>query len=300
MKTSTLLKTFSCALALVSPASAQVLMLDFGPTVVTGASRVNSPYHTVTPSFTGSNWNQVQTADIASGLVYADGAAATGVSINMGNSGTGSTIINLSNTPTGNSALGSQVNVGVYASPSVGMDGVFSGSTGQNVAVGLEVGGLAAGTYEIYMLSRNTNTSVANSLNVYVGKAAASGNFDFSSGFSTINLSYIATSSGVGNAQTAAWIGTGVNTNYAKFTITLAAGDVLQLASAGGTSETRGFLNSVQIVTVPEPSAMVLLGAVGSFFAIGVRRRRNIGTPTGTAGLRRCDRIRQVGAEMCS
>ena len=60
--------------------------------------------------------------------------------------------------------------------------------------------------------------------------------------------------------------------NYVALDITLADGDSLFLASDGGTAaESRGFLNMVQIVAIPEP-ASALLGTLGLLALL--RRRR--------------------------
>lgn len=44
-----------CALALAPLASAQVLMIDFGPTAAAGAYRTASPYHSVASVSPGSS-----------------------------------------------------------------------------------------------------------------------------------------------------------------------------------------------------------------------------------------------------
>ena len=60
-------------------------MLDFGSTEVTGDTRLNSPYHTAAGAgFTDVGWNRVERADIPTGLVYSNGTAATGVTVNLG------------------------------------------------------------------------------------------------------------------------------------------------------------------------------------------------------------------------
>jgi hypothetical protein len=65
--------------------NADVLMFDFGPTTVTGGDAVSSPYDS---SSIGTRWNKVQNSTITNGLVYANGAAASGVSIKLGRSST--------------------------------------------------------------------------------------------------------------------------------------------------------------------------------------------------------------------
>jgi MYXO-CTERM domain-containing protein len=256
-------------LLLAAPlAQGAVLMLDFGTTVVSGASQTSSPYHTVAGAgFTDPSWNQIQTADVTS-LVYSDNSAATGLALNLGNTTGANTTLGLGNTPGNSAALGDSVTGGVYGGTSVGTDGIFHGSSGNTRAVGFQLTGLAAGTYEIYVTARNTSTAAANSQTVYVagGTAlAANGTFDFS-GYTSQTISY--TGSTDVNAN---WVETD---NYLKFTLTLTAGQALNLAVIGGSGENRGFLNSVQIVAVPENSAGLLsLAAAGVLFSIRRRRR---------------------------
>lgn len=246
-------------------ANAQVLMFDFGPTTVTGADQENSPYHTVNESFTGTNWNKIQTADVSS-LIWSDGTSATGVDINLGvTTSFNSTILNLGSTPSQN-ALGNETNGGVYAGTSVGTDGIFHTDNGTRY-VGFQIGGLASGTYDVYVTSRNTN---ANSdlgdydQNLYLGSSEEAGNFDVVAlQFSTV-LSYTDPAD-----FTAEWV---QGENYSKFSVTLGSGDYLNFGVVGTGDQLRGFLNSVQIVTVPEPSTVVLL--LGGLGVLATRRRR--------------------------
>lgn len=244
---------------------AQVLMLDFGSTVVTGTSQTNSPYHSVTPGFTGTNWNQVQTSDVSAGsLVYASGTTATDVSINLGAAGLGSSTISLSTTPSNSGALGSLSNSGVYVDTSVGKDGIWNGSSASSQRyVGFQLDGLEAGTYEVYVTSRNTSASVAYSQTVYLGASSTAGNFDATTLSLSETVSYTGASDDIG-----AWADNG---NYLKFTITLGTDQYLNLGVTGSTNEFRGFLNSVQIVAVPEPTVPVMLGL--SLVLFGFRRR---------------------------
>lgn len=264
---------------LLSSASAQVLMLNFrdsgGPS---GSNLTNSPYNTADPSFSDTTWNNVSNSDVTSDLFYADGAAATGVAFDLGlaNLNT-STVVDLSNNPASASNLGNQTNTGVYSGDSVGKGGIFSGSGPDRLQIGLQVTGLAAGTYEIYVTGRNTN--VGNGGNTlpytYYAGTGAAGNFDFSS-YDNASVSF------TGTEKTAAWVEAGnAEANYGKFTITLGAGEALNIVSNGdggtanGNPANRGFLNSVQIVNIPEPGAWAMI--FGSVALVGVaflRRRR--------------------------
>lgn len=199
------------------PAKAQVLMFDFGPTTVTGADQENSPYHTVNESFTGTNWNKIQTADVSS-LIWSDGTSATGVSLNLGATTTfNTTILGLGNTPTQN-ALGNASNTDVYAGTSVGTDGIYYGGTNGTRYVGFQLGGLAAGTYDVYVTSRNTNSNNAYDQNLYLGTSETSGDFNVVAlAFSDV-LSYTNSSD-----ATAEWV---QGENYSKFSVTLGSGTI--------------------------------------------------------------------------
>ncbi|HWL53915.1 MAG TPA: hypothetical protein VNQ90_15855 [Chthoniobacteraceae bacterium] len=241
-------------------ASASVLMLDFGPTTVAPADQTNSPYHTVNTSFSDTAWNKIEITNPAS-LVYSDGSAATGVTLTLGSS-PNSTVVDFSSLPTHSNALGTQIGTGVFAGTSVGRDGIYRGNVGsQNNQVALKIGGVTAGTYEIYVVGLNTNTRISDQspMNFY---AAATGDV---STFDTGGLTPDATTLITANTP---WMEGG---SYGKITVDLAAGQYLVLVSDGAGSESRGFLNSVQIVAIPEPST-VILGLAGCFSLIALRR----------------------------
>lgn len=282
---------FAALAASALTASAQVLMFDFGPTTTTATT--NSPYHTANNSFTDGSWNQIGTADPGS-LVYSNGATATGISLNLGGSASNATLgtIALATQPSNSSALNSNgataTTAGVYAGTSVGKDGIFHAnaalsSPARNVgSVGLQISGLAAGTYDIYLTGRNTNlTSSSFSggtfqlITGYAGASGSSGDFAFGSYASGSN-----TFTSVGGS-TAAWV---AGENYIKLTVTLGANEFLNIATSGAgstgggtTIDQRGFLNSLQIVPVaaiPEPSSCAVVAGALAVSAASLRRRR--------------------------
>lgn len=280
MKLPTFLAGFACSLASCLPLSAQVLMLDFGPTIVADGSRTSSPYHSVTVGFSDTTWNRVQTADITSGLLWSNtiNTPATGVSVNIGATSDATTrTINLATTPSGNLPLGSPVNTGLYSGTSVITDGIFNGSSGNTRAVGVQIGGLSAGTYDVYVSGRNTNTSATNTQNFYAGVDTSAGNFTFAetntttaaSGYTTAAINYVNASSGA-----TLWA---QGSNYVKFSVILTSDDVLNIAALGGAGEGRGFLNMIQVVNttpVPEPAAAAALAGLLGLGAAAFRRRR--------------------------
>ena len=250
-----------------------VFMLDFGPTTASGAALTNSPYHTANPSFTQSSWNTIAagepTADALSGLVYSDGTAATGVEVNLGITAENSTLISLGTQPARSNALGLAQNAGVYAGSSVGRDGIFSGGTTSNISLGVQITGLAAGIYEVYIISRNTNTSITHTVANYAGAGTAGADFDYA-GYSSSSVSYALGS----NIATASWVAAGnADANYTKINVTLGAGQALNIAADSLTpEEARGFLNAIQVVQVPEPGTAALLSLLAAPFLL--RRKR--------------------------
>ena len=72
MKSKILALLFAAA---ASAASAQVLMLDFGPTAASGGDLTNSPYHTANTGFSGTTWNTVGVVDVSSGLLFSNTTA---------------------------------------------------------------------------------------------------------------------------------------------------------------------------------------------------------------------------------
>lgn len=262
---STALKTI-CAATLVAVSTeavqAAAFMLDFGPTSV-GTATTLSPYHAVNPSFTDTVWNSsLGTADVSSGLLYSDNSPATGVTINLG-TGSGTTSI-LTTAPGSSSALGTGINTGIYGgSTSVARDAIFNSFT----SISMQISGLAAGTYDIYYVGRNTNRGLTDNYtqSIFAGSSASAGNFNWS-GYNTSMITY-----GGANTNTSSWV---LGQNYAKATVTLGTGNMLNLGFSGTGIETRGFVNALQVVAVPEPSVSLLLAA-GLFVYILAARRRS-------------------------
>lgn len=245
-------------------------MLDFGPTASTGSPN-NSPYHTAQPtaSINDSSWNTLGTVDVNTGLVYADNTSATGVTINSGSSA-GATIA-LGSQPASSSALGGVANSGVYSGNSVGKDGIF-GAAGERI--GLQIGGLAAGSYSIYITARNTSTAdnvAAYTETVYAAASSVSGDFNYT-GFTSSALTF--SNPTAGSSFTSSWV---QGQNYVLLNVNLAAGQYLNIAVAGSGSDTRGFLNSVQIVgtsAIPEPATYAVLAGASVLAGAAYRRRR--------------------------
>lgn len=227
-------------------------MLDFGPTIVTGDALTNSPYHSVNGSFSGTVWNSVEKAAIPSGkLIWADGTPAALVGLRIGVSAeSGVTMLNLPGIPTNSHMLAKLINNGVYEGTSAGRDAIFHGKQNTSPrALGVQVNGLAPGRYEVYVVARNTNLVIAHTQQIYVGTASNSAEFNFAApGYTSLTLAYAR-----GAEATNQWVD---GANYLKFTVTVNAGDALNIASVGGDGgEKRGFINCVQIVSVPSEPA---------------------------------------------
>lgn len=292
--------TLSLAIAagLSMSATAANLLLNFRSTSTNAAASGNvaSPYLALSPGHDAgtlapseTTWNNFSTTAASSSLSYSDGSAASGVTLTFGTeASTGSGTIDLStvtgiNTTslygTGGGAPGQQVLVGnsasIYGSgnnssnSAVGRAGWFGGGSGTaGNAIGLRVDGLAAGDYRIYVMARNTNSNATTAapMNLYATTGALSTSFTFSS------LSpEVQSNTAFANTNPTAYNSFAEGTNFVAIDFTLSAGESLFLAADGASAgETRGFLNMVQIVSVPEPS-VALLGALG---LIALFRRR--------------------------
>lgn len=241
----------AAALSLVSllfplAASATMLMLDFGPTVATGSSQTNSPYHSVNASFKDTYWNTIGLSNINTGLVYSDGTPAKGVSVTLGSS-IQSSVIDFTETPANSLELGATINTGVFAGTSVGKDGIFTSSKPPcNNLVGIKVSGLPAGRYHVYVVGLNTSNAVSRqSPSAFFAFAAA--------GVTTFDTDGVTPSETTLFKPEALeqWI---EGENFAQIAVEVKEAEELILIADGTGLEDRGFLNAVQIVTAAEPT----------------------------------------------
>lgn len=112
-------------------------------------SGIQSPGHADGTFGASTNWNII-TGETTSGLVYANGSAATGVSIDVGQSLNSTSAIDWDDTP----ALGTDPGAGVFATV-LGSDNFY---VGDNRKLGARVSGLAPGTYNMYAIGRGVAT----------------------------------------------------------------------------------------------------------------------------------------------
>jgi PEP-CTERM putative exosortase interaction domain len=276
-------------------ASAQSLMLDFGQQDITAGDLTTSPGHaTGRIPLTDTTWNKITSSVAVTSLNFGNGTAATGVTLTMGQEG-GSldstiyfsvpiTSTSLAGTggsvPGWTSLLGESSIYGQGNSPNIvrstaGRDGFFGGGTASSgQAVGLRIDGLAVGDYVVYVMARNTNTnSLANPMNIYTGVGASAGTFDFSA-LTAVQQANTTYPTADYDGQFNSFI---EGNNYVAISFTIStAGQAFYLVSEGATtSENRGFLNSVQIVAVPEPAELSVLIA-GGLGVLALLRRRKV------------------------
>lgn len=274
-----------------TPAFSVNLMLDFGNPA--SNSVVAAPYLTLSPGHatgaipTGQTaWNVITSSADRTDLVHGDGSAAGGVTLDLGQESTGgngtidfgTNIGSLTLAGTGGAVPGQQSLLGtgsIYgdntSSTAAGRDGFFGSgtATGTGTAIGLRLDGLTAGDYVAYVMARNTNSNAASlPMNVYSSVGASSGSFTFSSLSAEVQSNPGHASAGYAGQYNSFADGD----NFLAINFTIAEGESFFLAVDGGNDavERRGFLNMVQIASVPEPSVAVL-GSLGLLFLF--RRR---------------------------
>lgn len=288
------LRSFTFALLALggSPAFGASIMFDFGPTTVASPNLTLSPGHdagTVTAGET--SWNQVTSSAQQTSLNWSDGTSATGVTLTMGQGSKASESITYSTTATftgsiagnGGSAFvagvtyeklttdkGTSIYGPATGSTTVSLDALFSSTS--DTSIGFRIDGLAAGSYLVYAMVRNTNTNAPSGagMNAYAAAGDSSSTFDFSS------LTAMAQSNpGYARDPYVNEYGSFIaGENYVVTPIALTVGEdqsvFLSVEGQGAGGAGRGFINSLQIVAVPEPS-VALLGIFGVF---GLLRRR--------------------------
>lgn len=263
-------KMVCVSLVAVSGAQAQILLLDPSTTFVAPAqttfASANVPYSVPTSSI----WNRSSNGTF-SAPVFSDGSGGGTITVaadELQNAAVGA-VYNFGSPLTGNSG---NVLTGVFTNNPT--NNALWGGQASNVGyggIGMKIGGLAFGTYDIYVVAAYVGSTT--STRPGAGSAAQ---YDIW-GFAGTNLStltagtYGTANDRLENSTTASWIS---SNNYTKLTVTLdASNPFLYLISEGAVNDSRrGWMNAVQIVSVPEPVAPILLslGAVALF----IRRRR--------------------------
>lgn len=227
-----------------STLAAPSLLLDFGPTAIATGYGTNSPAHAIdaVPA-TEVTWNQI--AGDTNTLYYSDGTAAAGITLDLGRSADGIDTIDFTDNGFSVSALGASISTGVYAGTSPVKDGIFGGSVSANLALGLRVDGLPAGTYTLYFHGRNTSGAFILPQRFYVANLPSAESFAFSP--ASINTTIL-------NSAPAVTNGFVPGDNFGTLSVALGAGESLYLACEGvGAPEYRGFMNTVEICPgIPE------------------------------------------------
>jgi hypothetical protein len=232
------------------------LLLAFGqPTI---SNPTSSPFHQTAWTANNKTWNTVANSNVSSGLLYGNGSAATGVTVSLGAGAT--YIVNFGTLPSNSGSPG----VGAFTQPpyqSVFSSGapatnaIWEGSSpASSTSVGVSVGGLAPGTYNVFVVGANTgnNASPTNPN----GVEAENFYYSTSTGVPTGNVNtgklktlYPAT---LILASTFPWQ---AGNEYVEMPgIAIIAGQNINIygtgAGSGTNGESRAFVNSIEIVPV--------------------------------------------------
>lgn len=270
-----LLASLAATFLSAAPAQAVIFLVDPSNVASPGtspnfASGASQPY----PVASTDLWNSGSDSSFGSG-VYADGTAATGVTIVTDSlaavAGNPSAFeYNFTASPETHPAA--QANMGGVFQTNPTNTSMF----GNNVTLGyggvaMKITGLPSGTYDLYLVAAYTGATAGTRPGAVNAAQQNVWAFSQASGVNTIaSGSYGSANDLLENGTTASWV---QGNNYSKITVTLDAAnpDLIIIAEgiAGGT-ETRGWLSSVQIIPEPSSSLLAAAGAIGLI----TRRRR--------------------------
>jgi hypothetical protein len=221
---------------------AQTLLINFA----------NPATHTIAGTYLSGSYNPAGVDNGAWYTVNSDASSLTGnVTLDLGQYQ--SSQIKMSVNPSTND-LGSGGFTGLFGGTAPGHYGYFTSSA---AGTATNVGGLAAGMYQVYVISANTNNTnpAATTISYFTNN-----NITFNDPNTILPGSYSVSSLAQGN-------GTGLDAlangwrdgvNYVTFTVNINAGDSLMILTEGGTAP----INMLQIVAIPEPSIYFLV-AIG-------------------------------------
>ena len=223
-----------------------VLQLDFG-----GAGGLGTYVGNNAPAgITETVWNEVLTnqTNPTGGLVFADGSAATGVTVETGE-GVGAIDWTAPiDRGRNNNASGSG---DIY-------DTALTGTWffGVNENIGVRVSGLAPGDYDVYSINREP-VEPGRTYDVGIGVA------------NTTDFTGLAVTSLTGQATNATTFVDGHNFATERVTVTSTADFITVIVDP--TNERFGTISGLQIVAVPEPSSFAVILGLG---VAGLTRRK--------------------------
>ena len=224
-----------------SAVRADFIAVDFGVSVAEVNSGTSNPFGGggTMPSGVGSTWNNFTVANgTASDLLYYGSGLGSGIGLTL----------------TG-------FNGGLFANPLLTDDGVFSPNTGLST---LTLSGLNNGlTYDLVLFGSRLNTADAQRWTTYTvtaGTPSGGTVYHLQTGGSSLTDGW--------NSNTVVNI-TGITPSSGSITFTVQASSL----GAGGTVNTFGPLNGMQISVVPEPGTAAF-ALVGGLMVLWARRLR--------------------------
>jgi hypothetical protein len=234
---------------------AQTIMLDFGPTAITYPD--TAPY----VSDGGNTWTRTFIDQWDAPGTAIDTVTVGALTLNIG-LGTISEINFYGSKSLRSAGLGGGASSALFGAGTPNIDAIFTADN-SNPALGIQIQGLQVGHYEIYITGQNTNSY--GSQNFYLSTTAQWQD--------NSNIAYTSWSSqSVINNTASTWV---VGSNYVTFSFDINSNsDILSLVALGTGGDTRGFINALQIVQIPEPSTWVLLLTGGTLTLLGLRRRK--------------------------